>query len=86
MSGGHPSRTNLATDVTIELAGHQVTKCISEWIHRRKDLAKLDLEMWAQLTDRNLKEGSLNATSGASKEVKIRRYFDPRMRDTAMAS
>ena len=80
------SRTNLVTMVTIELAGHQVTKCITEWIHRRKDLAKLDLEMWAQLTDRNLKEGMMNTSTGGAKEVRIRRYFDPRMRDAAMAS
>jgi hypothetical protein len=80
------SRTNLATQVTIELAGHQVTKCISEWIHRRKDLAKLDLEMWSKLTDRNLKEGVMNTTAGGTKDVKIRRYYEPRMRDSAMAS
>ncbi len=80
------SRTNLATSVTIELSGRQVTKSIAEWIHRRKDLAKLDLEMWAKLNDRNLKEGVLTTTAGGTKEVKIRRYFDPRMRDAAMAS
>jgi hypothetical protein len=80
------SRTNLATPVTIELGKHQVTKSVSEWIHRRKDLAKLDLEMWSMLTDRGLREGQMNSTSGATREVKIRRYYDPRMRDTAMAS
>ena len=47
-------RTNLATTVVIELDGKNVTKNIAEWIHRRKDLAKLDLEMWSKLGDRNL--------------------------------
>ncbi len=79
------SRTNLATAVTIELGGNQVTKSIAEWIHRRKDLAKLDFEMWSKLTDRNLKEGTMQTSTGAPLEVKIRRYFDPRLRDAAMA-
>lgn len=80
------SRTNLATPVTIELSGHQVTKSISEWIHRRKDLAKLDLEMWSKLTDRNIKEGFIPTTAGGTKEVKIRRYYEPKMKDAAMGS
>ena len=42
--------------------------------------------MWSKLTDRNLKEGVLNTTAGGTKEVRIRRYFDPRMRDAAMAA
>jgi hypothetical protein len=80
------TRTNLATPVTIELSNHQVTKSISEWIHRRKDLAKLDLEMWSKLTDRNIKEGFMPTTAGGTKEVKIRRYYEPKMKDAAMAS
>src|SRR5690349_14838158 len=50
-------RTNLATDVTIELGAKQVKKTIAEWIHRRKDLAKLDQEVWSKLGDKNLREG-----------------------------
>lgn len=77
-------KTNLATSVTIELGGKQVTKTIAEWIHRRKDLAKLDLDAWAKLTDRNLKEGVAQTTTGGTRDVKIRRYFDPRQRDEKM--
>src|ERR1700679_468840 len=36
-------RTNIATPVSIELDGKHVTKSIAEWIHRRRDLAKLDM-------------------------------------------
>lgn len=79
------ARTNLATDVTIELAGRQVTKTLSEWIHRRKDLAKLELEMWGKLTDKNLREGQVQTTAGSTREVKIRRYYDPKKRDEMMA-
>src|SRR5579863_8966910 len=78
-------RTNLATMVTMELGGRQVTKCIAEWIHRRKDLAKLDFEMYAQLTDRGLKEGMMQTSAGAPKEVRIRRHYDPVERDKKLA-
>ncbi len=76
------ARTNLATQVTIELDGKGVTKSIAEWIHRRRDLAKLEADMWGKLGDRGLKEGSTQSTGGgAPMEIKIRRYFDPVERD-----
>lgn len=75
-------RTNLATMVSIELGGAQVTKCIAEWIHRRRDLAKAEMDMWSKLNDRGLKEGAIGSTVGAEPRlVKIVRQFDPKMRD-----
>jgi hypothetical protein len=75
-------RTNLATIVTIELDGKQITKPIASWIHRRRDLATMEGLAWAALTDRNLKEQNLQtAPGGAVTEVRIRRYFDPAQRD-----
>lgn len=76
-------KTNIHTYVDIELGGKTVSKTISEWIHRRRDLAKLELDMWAKLTDRNLKEGAIPSTvpGGEAKMVKIRRYYDPLERD-----
>lgn len=75
-------RTNLSTPVVIELGGRSVTKTIAEWIHRRRDLAKADMEAWGKLTDRNLKEGALPSTQGGTpQEVKIVRNFDPKTRD-----
>src|SRR5512136_1673265 len=74
-------KTNIATSVTIELGGVQVTKTIAEWIHRRRDLAGLEMEMWRGLTDRNLKEGAIQQTSGQTRDVKIRRYYDPAEKD-----
>lgn len=75
-------RTNLATPVTIELDGKQVTKPIAEWIHRRRDLAKLELDAWLKLGDRGLKEQNIQtAPGGTVTEVRIRRYFDPLERD-----
>lgn len=78
-------RTNLATNVTIEVGGKQVTKSIAEWIHRRRDLAKLDMDMWSKLGDRNLKEQNIQtAPGGPITEVRIRRYFDPKERDAKL--
>jgi hypothetical protein len=76
-------KTNLATAVPIELGGKPVNKTIAEWIHRRRELAKLELEAWSKLGDRNLKEGALppSIPGGEPKPVKIRRYFDPLERD-----
>lgn len=74
-------RTNLATNVTIELFGKSVEKTIAEWIHRRRDLAALDLESWRCLTDRGIKEGKAVAASGDPMDVKIVRYYDPDERD-----
>lgn len=75
-------RTNIQTPVTIELDGRQVTKSIAEWIHRRRDLAKLELDMWSKLGDRGLKEQNVQTSpAGPVTEVRIRRYFDPVERD-----
>jgi hypothetical protein len=74
-------KTNIMTDVTIELDGTQVTKSIAAWIHRRRDLAKEDLDMWSSLTDRNIKEGIVKTPSGEQYEIKIVRFYDPAERD-----
>lgn len=74
-------RTNLATPVTITLGDKAVTKTIAEWIHRRRDLAGYDFQAWKFLTDRGLKEGTIQQSTGQPREVKIRRYFDPAERD-----
>jgi hypothetical protein len=81
---------NLRTQVAIELAGKQVTKSIAEWIHWRRDLAKANLELYAQLQDRNaqgqpLREGQMQQSGGTVINVKIRRYYDPAQRDKMMA-
>lgn len=79
-------RTNLNTLVDIELDGKRVTKSIAEWIHRRRDLAKLEMEMWEQLNDKNLKEGYTTTSTQEKIDVKIIRYYDPQQKDKAVAS
>ena len=78
-------RTNLATEVTIELGGKQVTKCIAEWIHRRRDLCELERQAWIKLTDRGLIDQYLQTVKdGPQTEVKVRRYYDPETRDKSV--
>lgn len=76
------SHTNLQTAVTIQLDGKQVTKPIAYWIHRRRDLAGLEQQVWQKLGDLGLKEQNLQTVQGGNvTEIRIRRYFDPVERD-----
>jgi len=76
-------KTNIETDVTIELGGKFVTKKIAQWIHRRRDLAIDQSNLWKCMTDRGLKETSVVQLTAASPQsfVKRRLYFDPSERD-----
>jgi hypothetical protein len=74
-------RTNINTEVGIELNGKEVKKTIAEWIHRRRDLAGMELEAWKKLTDRNLKEGTMKQSTGELLEMRISRFYDPVERD-----
>lgn len=78
-------RTNITTDVTITLGEKPVTKTIAEWVWRRREYAALDLKTWRMLTDRNLKEGMGQNSSGTPVEVKLIRHFDPVRRDKMTA-
>lgn len=76
-------KTNVLTLVTIELGDKQVTKTITEWILRRRELAGLELEAWDKLNDKGMSEkGQVRKSTGETLEVKIRRFYDPKERDT----
>ena len=76
-------QTNLATSVTIEMGGKQITKSIAAWIHRRRDLAKYDAEMWGKLTDRGLEPGFRRSSVGDAEPIPVQvvRHFNPAERD-----
>ncbi len=76
-------KTNILTLVEMELGGVRVTKTIAEWIHRRRDLAGLEMNIWMGLSDKGLKDQFINPSvqGGALTPVKVRRYFDPVERD-----
>ncbi len=79
------AKTNLATQVTVVLGGRNVTKSVAEWIWRRREYAAVDLKTWQLLTDRNLKEGVMNTSTGVPVEVKLVRNYDPVRRDEKVA-
>lgn len=79
-------KTNFETFITIELEGKNITKCIAAWIHRRRDLADYELEMWQQLTDRGIREGMGKSVSGEPMEIKIVRFYDPETKDKKVAA
>lgn len=78
-------RTNIATTVTVTLGDKSVTKTIAEWVWRRREYAALDLLTWSKLTDRGLKEGLAQTSTGQPFELKIVRHYDPVLRDANMA-
>lgn len=79
------ARTNIGTPVTIKLGDNSVTKSIAEWVWRRREYAALDLRTWQVMTDRNLKEGQVNTSTGVPMDIKIVRNYDPELRDRRMA-
>lgn len=79
-------KTNIGTNVTIELNGKNVTKSIAEWIHRRRNLANFEKQAWLGLTDKGLREGKIKKSDGETVDVKIVRCYNPVERDNMVAS
>ncbi len=79
-------RTNLLTNVDIELGGKTVTHSIAEWILRRRELADLERQAWSGLTDKGIKEGQGTQSDGTKVDIKIVRFYDPSQRDERIAS
>ena len=77
-------KTNLVTSVSIELGGKIVKKSIAAWIHRRRNLAELEVLMQQCLTDRGIREGLGKGPSGDEVNIKIVRFYDPVDRDNKL--
>jgi hypothetical protein len=78
-------KTNLVTEVSVEVTdGYRVTKSIAAWIHRRKDLAKLEATAWSVLTNRSLQPKGYSDPTNKDliKVANIRKYYDQKTRDT----
>lgn len=75
-------KTNINSKIKIELGGKAIEKTIAEWIHRRRDLSKLELDAWSVLNDKKLAPlQRVTKTTGDVQETKLRRYYDPKERD-----
>lgn len=86
-------RTNLETEVTIELEDKQVTKTIAAWIHRRRDLANRDADLYRVLNDDHVETGTMHAGRGRNPrseddliEVTSITYYDPELRDRKLSA
>lgn len=75
------AKTNLATTVIIQIGDNSITKSIAEWVWRRREYSSVDMQVWMQHTDRNLKEGNVQTSPGVMTEVKLLRYYSPEERD-----
>ena len=75
--------TNLKTIVTININDLEVGHTISEWIHRRRDLAGIEEDTWSCLSDKGLTPKAMNDTADPNnvKVIKVRRYYSPEVRD-----
>ena len=76
-------KTNLQTEVELQIGGTPVKKSIAEWILRRRELANMEQAAHAALSDGRLRDETILASDGHTKiELKVQRYFDPVERDT----
>jgi hypothetical protein len=78
--------TNLTTVVKVEVVDDKyVEKTIAAWIHRRKDLAKLEAEAWRCLTNRSLQPRNFSPDPKNPENIQVanvRKYYNQVERDT----
>ena len=73
-------KTNLATEVTLQIGDVSVTKNIAAWILRRRELAERDLKAWTALTEDKQKFVAIKR-NGEDDVSQLRLYYDPAKRD-----
>lgn len=78
------AKTNISTQVTIQIGEVSVTKTISEWIERRKNLVALENSIYRSLTNKNLKDVNISTSNGVPQLSRVRLYFDPKEKDQKM--
>lgn len=74
-------KTNIETQVEIEIGGKFIKKSIAEWILRRKKLVEMEINLYLTLNDGQLKDSKTRQSNGEILDVKVRRYYDPEERD-----
>lgn len=78
-------KTNINTQVSIEINNRTVTHSISEWVIRRRDLVSKQREIYETLTNRNLLDTKYQLTDKSPETfVRVRLYFDPIERDNKL--
>lgn len=78
-------KTNLATNVTIELGGNQITKNISAWVVRRREGVDQEQGAYRVLTNRGLKPLPIKLANDEVKIDQVVLNFSPTVRDKVSA-
>jgi hypothetical protein len=79
-------RTNISTNVTIEIGGIPVVHSISGWITRRVELAGIEKNTWECLTTKRLVPMKLPANPGEPPRVtNVKLYYNPKLKDKMVA-
>ena len=73
--------TNATTFVDMQIGNKTIRKSVSAWILRRRTYAPVEVQAFAVLNDRGLKDKAMPTTTGQAQDVKVRRYFNPVQRD-----
>ena len=74
-------RTNVETEVTIEIGDNTITKTIDQWLYRRRNGAVKALQTYQRLSDRGLKSEAMKQTDGTILQIDVVRHFDAAERD-----
>jgi hypothetical protein len=77
-------RTNLETNVTIKIGDEPVTRTISEWVIRRREIIDFEIQSYSILSDRGLSDKSMlvrGLDTDKVKQARVRFYFDASERD-----
>lgn len=78
------AKTNLQTEVTIEVGHNKITKSIHSWISRRRDLVGLEMTCWQQLDDKGMNDQKIRLTNGDVQEITVVRFFDYKDKDAKL--
>lgn len=74
-------KTNLETQVLIEIDGDVISKSIAEWIIRRRELAVYNEICWKVLSNRGIREGFAQVSPGENTKIEVVYCYDQEERD-----
>lgn len=74
-------KTNLETEVEIQMGEKRIKKSIAAWIIRRRLYAPKEQAVWSHLGDKGLTDGRYQTSANEVKEFHVRRYYSPKEKD-----
>lgn len=73
-------KTNTETVIPIIIGDDKIVRTISGWLYRKNKIAT-ETSIWKSLTDGNCRDSAFVESSGKQRDIKVRRYYDPQLRD-----